>query len=56
MILDKDEKPLSSEEENEFMDDVWDAGIPMSEKSALELLNKWGERLGIPKPELNEQV
>lgn len=49
MILDKNGKPLSLEEEKEFENDVWDAGIPMSNEDARILYEKWGERLGIPK-------
>lgn len=51
-ILDKDGKALTKEEVSEYWDDVLDGGIPMSPKYAKEYLwPKWGERLGIPKPE-----
>lgn len=50
-ILDKDGKPLSPEERQEYWDDVFDGGIPMSPEYARTVLwPKWGERLGIPKP------
>jgi len=50
-IIDKDGKPLTPEECHEYTCDVWDCEVPMSLESAKELWDKWGERLGIPKPE-----
>ena len=47
-VLDKDGNPLTPEESNEYMCDLFDMGIPMSKEQAKELWNKWGERLGIP--------
>lgn len=53
-ILDKDSKPLSPEEEEEYENDLWDCGIPMGKHDARRLWEKWGVRLGIPEifPEL----
>lgn len=57
IILDKDGKPLSLEEVEEYTNDLWDCGIPMSKKDARRLWEKWGERLGIPEvfPELSSK-
>lgn len=54
IIRDKDGKPLSPEEAEEYTDDVWDCGVPMSNQATRRLWEKWGERLGIPEcfPEL----
>ncbi len=54
IILDKDGKPLSPEEAEEYTNDVWDCGIPMGKQDARRLWEKWGKRLGIPEcfPEL----
>ena len=46
-ILDKDGKPLSPEEVEEYSNDIWDAGIPMGKLEARRLWEKWGERLGM---------
>lgn len=51
-ILDKDGKPLTEEEVEEYTNDIFDGGIPMSTSYVKEVLwPKWGERLGIQKPE-----
>jgi hypothetical protein len=51
-MYDKDGVQLSEEEVQEYWDDVFDGGIPMSSSYAKDYLwPKWGERLGIPKPE-----
>lgn len=51
-ILDVNGVPLTKEEVQEYWDDVFDGGIPMSPSYAKDYLwPKWGERLGIPKPE-----
>jgi hypothetical protein len=50
-ILDKDGKPLTPDECLEYENDVFDCGIPLSKAQALQLWEKWGERLGIEKPE-----
>jgi hypothetical protein len=53
-ILDKDGKPLSTEEAEEYFNDLFDCGIPGSKLAFRALWEKWGERLGIPEvyPEL----
>lgn len=51
-ICDKDGVPLSEEEAWEYTCDLFDGGIPMSPDYVKNYLwPKWGERLGIPKPE-----
>jgi hypothetical protein len=49
-LLDKDGKPLSDAERDEYWEDVWSSGVPMSKSAAIWLWEKWGERLGIPDP------
>lgn len=47
--LDKDGKPLSREEADKYLDDLFDH-VPLSSKYVEEYLwPKWGERLGIEK-------
>ena len=42
---------LTPEEVQEYWDDVFDGGIPMSPSYAKDYLwPKWGKRLGIPEP------
>lgn len=51
-VRDENGNCLSSEEAIEYMNDVFDGGIPMSCDYLRDYLwPKWGERLGIPKPE-----
>ncbi len=51
-IVDVNGVTLTEEERNDYWDDVFDGGIPMSAAYARDYLwPKWGERLGIPKPE-----
>jgi len=50
-IVDKDGVPLTDKEREEYWDDVWDAGVPMSHASAVWLWEKWGKRLGLKKPD-----
>lgn len=54
MILDKNGKPLSPEEEREYTDDIWDNGIPMDKDNARRLWEKWGDRLGLPEPQIKK--
>ncbi len=50
-IFDKDGIQLTTEETQEYWDDVFDGGIPMSPSYAKDYLwPKWGKRLGIPEP------
>lgn len=49
-IVDKDGIPLTDKERAEYWDDVFDCGIPMSHSAAVWLWEKWGKRLGLPKP------
>lgn len=48
---------LSAEEQEEYTNDVWDCGIPMSKQDARRLWEKWGKKLGMPEifPELAEK-
>lgn len=57
VILDKNQKPLSPEESEEYENDLWDCGIPMGKQDARRLWEKWGERLGISEifPELSSK-
>lgn len=54
IVFDKDGKPLSPEECEEYDNDIWDCGIPMGKEDARRLWEKWGERLGMKEifPEL----
>ena len=49
---DKDGVALTDAERKEYWEDVFDGGIPMSVEYVKSFLwPKWGERLGMPKPE-----
>lgn len=50
-MIDKNELPLSAEEEQEFVEDLWKNGIPMSFEDALIFWKKWGHRLDFPEPD-----
>lgn len=50
MTKDKDGKPLSEEEQDEYTNDLFDCGIPGTREAFNRLWDKWGERLGIAKP------
>jgi hypothetical protein len=51
-IKDKDGNYLSAEEEIEYMNDLFSGGIPGDDSYFRDFMwPKWGERLGIPKPE-----
>lgn len=50
-ILDKDGIPLSTEDECDYQDDLWDMGVPASAEACFEMWLKWGERLGMEKLE-----
>lgn len=51
IIHDKDGIPLTKEEQMDYDDDVFSC-IPMSKEYVRDYLwPKWGERLGLPKPE-----
>ena len=49
-IKDKFNNPLTPQECCEYEGDLWDCGVPASKESIAALWEKWGERLGIPKP------
>lgn len=50
-MYDVDGNQLTEEEVQEYWDDVFDGGIPMSPGYAKDYLwPKWGKRLGIPEP------
>lgn len=50
MIVDRFGVQLTPEEEEEFIDDLWDAGIPPLKETIRQLWEKWGDRMGIPEP------
>lgn len=41
---------LTLEEEDQFTDDLWEAGIPPTKETITWLWERWGLRMGIPRP------
>lgn len=51
VIEDKHGVQLTPEEEQEFIEDLWENGIPMSFEDAIVFWNKWGHRVDFPEPD-----